>query len=97
MVVDVYSRCCGTEITGTVSLVAWLSASCRFRTGAQQVVDAVNLRETAEDVARKTGASRFAAVVNLEQIVESHPHKASILKALKKRADKDYAGREKGF
>lgn len=101
-VVEVYSWCCAAPLHGfcsavpyCVSLVSFLSALCRFRAGAQQVVDAVALRQSASKAAKKSGASRFAAVVDLERIVDSHPHKESILKALKKKADKDYTGGKK--
>lgn len=64
----------------------------RFRAGAQRIVDAVAIRHNVQAIEEAEGADRFAAVADLAMQLENHPHKEAILRALRKKADKNYTG-----
>ncbi|GMH32318.1 hypothetical protein BSKO_00152 [Bryopsis sp. KO-2023] len=64
----------------------------RFRHAVWRIREGMSIRRHAKGVDQGDGADRFAAAVALERKLESHPHKESLLAALRKRQNNDYSG-----
>lgn len=64
----------------------------RFQAGAQRVVDAVAMQNNFNAIESAEGADRFVAAAELGMQIDNHPHKETILRALRKRSEKSYSG-----